>query len=149
MSSVGIVNYNDFTFGQTKEDALSLDCGKKLSPINIRYETYGVMNEKKNNAILILHALSGNAHVAGYYSETDKKPGWWDDMVGPKKPFDTNKYFIVCSNCIGGCSRSAESRSINPKTGRKYNLSFPVITMTDTWSERNADLCNISEYQNG
>jgi homoserine O-acetyltransferase len=131
MSSIGIVKYHDFTFGQIKDDALLLDCGKTLSPVTIRYETYGTLNKNKNNAILIIHALSGNAHVAGYHSETDKKPGWWDDMVGPGKPFDTDKYFIVCSNCIGGCSGSTGPRSINPETCKKYNLSFPIITMAD------------------
>lgn len=131
MNSVGIVKYHDFTFGQTKDDALFLDCGKALFPITIRYETYGALNETKSNAILIVHALTGNAHAAGYYSETDKKPGWWDEMIGPGKPFDTNKYYVVCSNCIGGCSGSTGPRSINPETGRKYNLTFPVITIAD------------------
>ncbi|OGV38445.1 MAG: homoserine O-acetyltransferase [Lentisphaerae bacterium GWF2_45_14] len=130
-NSVGIVVPQDFSFGQTDEDALCLDCGKKLKYVNIRYETYGKLDSSSSNAILILHALSGDAHVAGFHSENDRKPGWWDEMVGPGKSFDTNKYFIVCSNIIGGCSGSTGPRSINPDTGKCYNMDFPVITIND------------------
>ncbi len=130
-NSIGIVKSKQFVFGLSEDDALPLDCGKKLQPVTIEYETYGKLNEEKNNAILIIHALTGNAHIAGYHSEEDKKPGWWNDMVGPGKGFDTNKYFIVCSNTIGGCSGSTGPRSINPETKKKYNLSFPVITIAD------------------
>ena len=129
--SVGIVKPQDFSFGKAEEDALCLDCGKKLKNVNIRYETYGKLDEKSGNAILILHALSGDAHVAGLHAEDDRKPGWWDEMVGPGKPFDTDKYFIVCSNVIGGCSGSTGPRSINPETGKRYNMDFPVITIND------------------
>ncbi|MEI6054474.1 MAG: homoserine O-acetyltransferase [Lentisphaerota bacterium] len=131
MRSVGIVKYHDFTFGMDGSDALALDCGKMLSPVTIRYETYGKLNKNRTNAILIIHALTGNAHAAGYYEESDKKPGWWDEMVGPGKAFDTDKYHIVCSNCIGGCSGSTGPRSINPKTQKPYNLDFPFITIAD------------------
>lgn len=130
-NSVGIVKPQDFNFGKTEEDALCLDCGKKLKNVNIRYETYGKLDEKSSNAILILHALSGDAHVAGFHDENDRKPGWWDEMVGPGKSFDTDKYFIVCSNVIGGCSGSTGPRSINPETGKRYNMDFPVITIND------------------
>ncbi|MFZ2656728.1 MAG: hypothetical protein WAX69_17475, partial [Victivallales bacterium] len=92
--SVGIVIPQDFTFGLTEEDKLLLDCGRRLGPVNIRFETYGKLDETKSNAILILHALSGDAHVAGYYDDEKKKIGWWDSMVGPGKGFDTDKYFI-------------------------------------------------------
>jgi len=128
-----IVKPLDFTFGETEEDALLLDCGKKLTKANIRYETYGQLNHAGDNAVLILHALSGDAHVAGYYTENDEKekPGWWDDMVGPGKPINTNQYFVVCSNVIGGCSGSTGPRSVNPETGRLYNMDFPVITIAD------------------
>lgn len=131
INSVGIVTPQELLFGVTAEDALRLDCGKSLRSVTIRYETYGVLSEKADNAILVEHALTGDAHLAGYHSETDKKPGWWDAMVGPGKPFDTNKYFIVCSNIIGGCSGSTGPRSTDPETGRRYNMSFPVLTIAD------------------
>ena len=126
-----IVTPSDFTFAETEDDRLLLDCGKKLGPVNVRYETYGTLSGKKDNAVLILHALSGDAHVAGYHSENDGKPGWWDEMVGPGKSFDTDKYFIVCSNVLGGCSGTTGPRSINPSTGICYNMDFPVITIGD------------------
>ncbi len=129
-SSVGIVEPKDFTFGENDADSLQLDCGKRIGPVTIRYETYGKLDAKAQNAILIEHALSGNAHVAGFLPG-DEKPGWWDNMVGPGKAYDTNKYFIVCSNVLGGCSGSTGPRSINPATGKPYNMDFPVITVGD------------------
>ncbi len=132
--SVGTVIAQDFTFGLTEEDKLLLDCGRRLGPVNIRYETYGKLDNTKSNAILILHALSGNAHVAGYLDGDKTKIGWWDSMVGPGKAFDTNKYFIVSSNVIGGCSGSTGPRSYNPESenvSRIYNMDFPVITISD------------------
>ena len=129
--SVGIVEPKDFTFGNESGDRLKLDCGETLGPVNIRYETYGELNSECSNAILITHALSGDAHVAGYHSEDDKKPGWWDEMIGPGKYIDTDKYFVVCSNTIGGCSGSTGPRSINPENNKRYNMSFPVITIAD------------------
>lgn len=128
---LNIVEPKDFSFGTTNEDALPLDCGKLLRNVNVRYETYGRLEPDKSNAVLILHALSGDAHVAGRHSPEDRKPGWWDDMVGPGRPVDTNKYFVVCSNIIGGCSGSTGPRSVNPETGRLYNMDFPVITIGD------------------
>ncbi|HBC87185.1 MAG TPA: homoserine O-acetyltransferase [Lentisphaeria bacterium] len=132
--SVGTVVPKDFTFGLTEEDKLLLDCGRKIGPVNIRFETYGKLDETRSNAILILHALSGDAHVAGYLDEEKKKIGWWDSMVGPGKAFDTDKYFIVCSNVIGGCSGSTGPRSFNPDStnvSKIYNMDFPVITIAD------------------
>ena len=129
--SIGIVTPQKFVFGIEDKDALMLDCGKELRPVTIEYETYGKLNKNRSNAVLIIHALTGNAHVAGYHSKEDLKPGWWDEMVGPGKAFDTNKYFIVCSNSIGGCSGSTGPRSINPETQKRYNLTFPVITIAD------------------
>ena len=129
--SIGTVTPKKFVFGGKGEEALLLDCGKELCPVTIEYETYGTLNKNKNNAVLIIHALTGNAHVAGYHSKDDKKPGWWDEMVGPGKAFDTDKYFIVCSNSIGGCSGSTGPRSINAETKNPYNLTFPVITIAD------------------
>ena len=113
-------------------EAIKLDSGVELSDINVAYETYGELNENKDNAILIFHALTGDAHVAGYHSENDRKPGWWDDMVGSGKAFDTDKYFIICSNILGGCKGTTGPSSINPQTGKPYGLDFPVITIEDT-----------------
>jgi homoserine O-acetyltransferase len=126
-----IVKPQDFLFGTTEETALPLDCGKKLHSVNIRYETCGTLDAEGSNAILVLHALSGNSHVTGYFSEQDTKPGWWNDMVGPGKAIDTEKYYVVCSNVIGGCSGSTGPRSVNPATSEIYNLDFPVITIAD------------------
>ena len=126
--SVGIVQPHDFIF----QEGLRLHSGEVLAPVTLRYETYGELSAAKDNAILIEHALSGDAHAAGYYTGSEKeKPGWWDSMIGPGKPFDTNRYFIVCSNVLGGCSGSTGPGAINPKTGTPYNMSFPVITIED------------------
>ena len=125
--SVGIVTPRDFVI----EEGLKLQCGQLLAPITLRYEVYGTLSNAADNAILLEHALSGDAHVAGYHSMTDEKPGWWESMVGPGKTFDTNKYFIVCSNIIGGCSGSTGPSSINPKTGKRYGMDFPLVTIAD------------------
>ncbi|MGA9048354.1 MAG: homoserine O-acetyltransferase [Dehalococcoidia bacterium] len=109
---------------------LALESGEKLGPLKLAYETYGNLNAGRTNAILVFHALSGDAHAAGYH-EGDDSPGWWDGMIGPGKAFDTNKYFIICSNVIGGCKGSTGPSSENPKTGRPYGLDFPIITIKD------------------
>ncbi len=114
-----------------QEQPLSLDCGKTLGPIDVAYETYGQLNKTGDNAILICHALSGNAHVAGYNHPEDKKPGWWEGMIGPGKGIDTNRYFVICSNFLGGCSGTTGPCSINPETSRPYGLDFPIITIAD------------------
>ncbi len=111
-------------------DSLLLDSGETLQPVTIAYETYGRLNEERTNAILILHALSGDAHAAGYHGGEDK-PGWWETMIGPGKGFDTDRYLVVCSNVIGGCKGSTGPNSINPATGREYGMSFPVVTVGD------------------
>src|SRR5690348_7230152 len=111
-------------------DSISLDNGDTLAPVDVAYETYGELNEAKSNAILILHAFSGDAHAAGISHETGK-PGWWDNMIGPGKAFDTNKYFVLCSNVLGGCRGTTGPGSINPATGCPYGMSFPVITIRD------------------
>jgi len=138
LGSVGIVQTKYYTFAHPPNE-LVLESGEKLGPITLAYETYGQLNQKKSNAILILHALSGDAHVAGYNSSNDKKPGWWDFMVGPGRPFDTNKYFVICSNVLGGCKGSTGPSSINPKTFKPYGLDFPVVTTGD-WVEAQAKL---------
>src|SRR5215475_7008723 len=111
-------------------DSLSLDNGATLSPVEVAYETYGTLNEAKTNAILVLHAFSGDAHAAGISHETGK-PGWWDNMIGPGKAFDTNKYFVLSSNILGGCRGSTGPSSIDPATGCPYATRFPVITIRD------------------
>jgi homoserine O-acetyltransferase len=111
-------------------DSISLDNGAMLAPIEVAYETYGELNAAKSNAILVLHAFSGDAHAAGISHETGK-PGWWDNMIGPGKAFDTNKYFVICTNVLGGCRGTTGPASIDPKTGCPYAMSFPVITVGD------------------
>src|ERR1039457_4873771 len=111
-------------------DSISLDSGATLAPVDVAYETYGRLNAAKSNAILILHAFSGDAHAAGISPEKGK-PGWWDNMIGPGKAFDTNKYFMICSNVLGGCRGTTGPGSVNPATGRAYAMSFPVITIGD------------------
>lgn len=110
---------------------IKLNSGVEFGPVEIAYETYGELNENADNAVLVLHALTGDAHAAGIHDESDKKRGWWDDMIGPDKAFDTNKYFVVSSNMLGGCSGTTGPSSINPDTGKPYGLSFPVITIED------------------
>jgi homoserine O-acetyltransferase len=129
-NSVGFVKTKFFNFAE-KPNELILSNDIKFGPITIAYETYGELNSKKNNAILIFHALSGDAHAAGYNDPDDKKPGWWDTMIGPRKPFDTNKHFVICANVIGGCKGSTGPSSINPATGKPYGLTFPVVTIKD------------------
>lgn len=128
--SVGIVKTESVRVAEP-DHPLTLECGKKLAPIDVAYETYGQLDETGDNAILICHALSGNAHVAGYNDPKDKKPGWWDAMVGPGKGIDTNRYFVICSNFLGGCSGTTGPSSINPVTGKPYGLDFPIITIAD------------------
>ena len=111
-------------------DPLPLDCGGTLAPYSIAYQTYGTLNQAKSNVILVCHALTGDQHVANIHPVTGK-PGWWDTMVGPGKPIDTNRYFVLCANVIGGCMGSTGPSSINPATGRAYGLDFPVITVRD------------------
>lgn len=113
------------------DEPILLECGTELSNIEVAYETYGKLNEQKDNVILVFHALTGDAHAAGYH-DGDTKPGWWDDMVGAGKAFDTDKYFVICSNILGGCKGTTGPSSINRKTGKPYGLDFPVITIEDT-----------------
>ena len=122
---VGVVEAQFYTI-----DSLTLENGEKLEPVTLAFETYGTLNENKTNAVLILHALSGDAHAAGLDAE-QKNPGWWDSMIGPGRAFDTNKYFVISSNVIGGCKGSTGPSSINPATGRQYALDFPIVTIND------------------
>ena len=111
------------------KDTFELSSGEKLSEIKLAYETYGELNNEKSNAILVCHAISGDSHVARH--DKQDLPGWWDIMVGPGKSIDTDKYFVICSNVIGGCSGSTGPNSTNPKTGKEFGSSFPVITVED------------------
>jgi len=129
-NSVGIVQTKTIRVVEP-EQPLELECGKWLAPVDVACETYGELNEAADNAVLICHALSGNAHVAGMNSADDEKPGWWDTMVGPGKGIDTNKYFVICSNFLGGCSGTTGPGSTNPATARPYGLDFPIITIAD------------------
>lgn len=124
--SVGVVKTKYFNI----KEPIKLESGKSLDNVTVAYETYGVLNKDKNNAILICHALTGDAHAAGWH-EGDKKPGWWEIIIGPGKALDTDKYFIICSNVLGGCKGTTGPNSINPKTGKQYGLDFPVITIKD------------------
>ncbi len=126
-NSVGIVAPRTVEIKQS----LELDCGKVLDNFSLVYETYGELNDEKNNAILICHALSGDHHAAGYHSSNDKKPGWWDSCIGPGKPFDTNKFFVVSLNNLGGCMGSTGPNTIDKKTGKEYGPDFPIVTVND------------------
>jgi homoserine O-acetyltransferase len=125
--SVGLVKTETATF----DAELQLESGRLLSPITLAYETYGALNRARDNTVWVAHAWTGDAHAAGRHSAEDRRPGWWDDMIGPGKVLDTNRYFVVCSNVIGSCFGSTGPTSINPRTSRPYNLSFPVIMVRD------------------
>ena len=115
----------------TFADGIALTSGKVIAPLTVAYETFGTLSPEKDNAILIVHALTGDSHCAGYYSANENKAGWWDPLIGPGKAFDTSKYFIICTNSLGGCQGTTGPASINPATGKRYNLSFPVFTIRD------------------
>lgn len=128
-NGLGFVKTKYFTFAEPP-DHLILESGAKLGPVTLAYETYGTLNARKDNAVLVLHALSGDAHAAGWH-EGDKKPGWWDNMIGPGKAFDTDKYFIICSNVLGGCKGSTGPSSMDSAKGEPYGLDFPLTTISD------------------
>src|SRR4051812_46442579 len=119
----GIVTEQKVTF----DVELRLESGRILGPIDIVYETYGELNADRSNAILVTHAWTGGAHLAGRYTEDEAKPGWWDAIVGPGRLLDTDRFCVICSNVIGSCFGSTGPTSINPRNGKRYNLSFPVI----------------------
>ncbi len=127
--SVGLVKAQFFTFA--KDEPFALESGASLRPVTIAYETYGTLNAARTNAILISHALSGGAHAAGFHSPQDEQPGWWDECIGPGKAFDTDRYFVICTNVLGSCYGSTGPSSINPATGSPYALHFPVVTVGD------------------
>ncbi len=142
--SVGIVSAQCAQF----DTPLTFRSGAVLPRYELMYETYGTLNAQGSNAILICHALSGNHHVAGYYVDDEKNVGWWDNMIGPGKPINTDKFFVVGLNNLGGCHGSTGPSSIDPSTGKPYGASFPVITVQD-WVEsqaRLADLLGIKKF---
>ncbi len=136
-SSVGLVAPKIAHFTQP----LTLKSGEVLPAYDLVYETYGTLNADKSNAVLICHALSGNHHVAGKYNETDKYPGWWDNLVGPGRPLDTNRFFVIGVNNLGGCHGSSGPSSINPATGKPWGAAFPVVTVED-WVASQARLAD-------
>ena len=136
-SSVGIVAPQIAHF----HDPLTLKSGQVLPQFNLIYETYGELNADKSNAVLICHALSGHHHVAGKHSEDDKNPGWWDNLIGPGKPLDTNKFFVIGLNNLGGCHGSSGPLSTNPDTDRPWGATFPIVTVED-WVNSQARLAD-------
>ena len=142
--SVGLVTPQRLQF----DEPLALDCGRSLPAYEMVYETYGELNADHSNAILICHALSGDHHAAGYNSMEDKKPGWWDSSIGPGKPIDTNRFFVVCSNNLGGCKGTTGPMDINPEKNKPYGPDFPIITVHDwvTSQARLADKLGIKQW---
>ena len=131
-TSYGLVQTQYLTlFEPPHELKLASKTQDSLGPITVAYETYGTLSPEKDNAIFICHALTGDAHAAGRHDLSDRKPGWWDNFVGPGKGLDTNEYFIICANVLGGCQGTTGPGSINPLTGKNYSLSFPFITIED------------------
>ncbi len=114
----------------TAEDPLQLEQGGTLGPVDVAYETYGTLSAAADNAVFVCHALTGDAHAAGWH-EGDARPGWWDNLIGPGKPLDTDRFFVICANLIGGCQGSTGPSSVNPATGQAYALDFPVLMTRD------------------
>ena len=124
---VGIVEPRDFV----SSESFLFESGQTLPGFTLRYETYGRLNAARDNVVLICHALSGDHHCAGIHAITDHKPGWWNNLIGPGKAVDTNRFFVLCSNCLGGCQGSTGPSSIDPATGRPYGVTFPFVTVRD------------------
>ncbi len=137
-SSVGIVRPELATFS----DPLVLACGVTLQSFELIYETYGRLNENRSNGVLVCHALSGHHHAAGLHSDEDRKAGWWDNCIGPGKPIDTNKFFVVSLNNIGGCHGSTGPLSQNPSSGKPWGNKFPPVRVKD-WVETQARLADL------
>ena len=135
--SVGLVVPETIKF----DEPLELACGRTLVNYQLVIETYGKLNEEKNNAVLICHALSGHHHAAGYHSPADWKPGWWENYIGPGKPIDTDRFFVVCPNNLGGCHGSTGPSSINPETGKVWGVTFPPLRVRD-WVNSQANLAD-------
>ena len=126
-NSVGIVHPQVFRHA----GPFRLQCGETLDGFELIYETYGTLNSTASNAVLVCHALSGNHHAAGYHSADDARPGWWDACIGPGKPIDTNRFFVISPNNLGGCHGSTGPLTVNPGTGHPYGPDFPTVTVKD------------------
>ena len=135
--SVGLVTPRTFVC----REPFALQCGRTLPGFELVYETYGTLNAARSNAVLICHALSGHHHAAGYHSPTERKPGWWEACIGPGKPIDTDRFFVVSLNNLGGCHGSTGPISINPETGAPYGPDFPPVTVRD-WVRSQAMLAD-------
>jgi len=143
-NSVGVVSPQRAHF----PEPLYLESGEVLDGFELIYETYGELSADGSNAVLVCHALSGNHHAAGFHSESDTKPGWWDTVIGPGKPIDTNRFFVVCPNNIGGCDGSTGPNSMCEATGEPWGSHFPQVTVAD-WVEtqkRLAEHLNIQHW---
>lgn len=142
--SVGLVTPTNLHI----DTPITLACGQTLPSYDLLYETYGELNQDRSNAVLVCHALSGDHHAAGYHSMDDKKPGWWDSAIGPSKAIDTNDFYVVCLNNLGGCKGSTGPVSINPETSEAYGPDFPIVTVSD-WVQSQtvlADHLNIEQW---
>ena len=128
-ASVGLVSTSTVRLF-TAEQPLRLEQGSTIGPVDVAYETYGTLSPAADNAVFVCHALTGDAHAAGLHDGA-RRPGWWDNLIGPGKPLDTNRFFVVCANLIGGCQGSTGPSSIDPATGQAYGLGFPVLRMRD------------------
>jgi homoserine O-acetyltransferase len=124
------VSPDSLTLRLGSNSPLRMDSGAALAPLTVAYQTYGALNGAKSNALLLCHALTGDQHVANPHPVTGR-PGWWETMVGPGKPFDTDRFFVICSNVLGGCMGSTGPASLNPETGEPYGLDFPIVTIAD------------------
>ena len=132
VGSAGVAEKQFFTYAEPP-DQMILESGASLGPITIAYETWGKLSAKRDNAVLVAHAFSGDSHAAGFYPDDPEgaKPGWWDSMIGPGKGLDTDKYFVICANILGGCMGTTGPSSINPETGAPFGLDFPMMTVGD------------------
>ncbi|MEY4938919.1 MAG: hypothetical protein RIQ93_654 [Verrucomicrobiota bacterium] len=124
---VGLVVPRDFVYPQT----FTFKSGQTIPGFTLRYETYGMLNATRDNAIVICHALSGDHHCAGWHSPADRKPGWWNNLIGPGKAVDTRRFYVICANVLGGCQGSTGPSSLNPESGRPYGIQFPFVTIRD------------------
>ncbi|MDX6378924.1 MAG: homoserine O-acetyltransferase/O-succinyltransferase, partial [Gaiellaceae bacterium] len=127
--SVGLVETNRVVLFD-EADPLVLDSGTVLQPVEVAYETYGTLNADRSNAVFVCHALTGDAHAAGHHGDP-ARVGWWDTLIGPKKPLDTDRFFVISANLLGGCQGTTGPASTNPATGEPYGLRFPLFTVSD------------------